>query len=455
MLRGALQSAMASGILTLWVSCSLHVLLVQGNVNGQLNSVTNNETFQPVTSDEIVVAGGTVTLTCRVARNDNSSLQWSNPTQQTLYFGEKKALRDHRIQLVESTPTELTISISSVHLGDEGEYTCSIFTMPVHTAKATVTVLGVPQNPLISGYHSPVKEGEVLHLTCLTHGSKPAARLRWFKGLEELQGKSHTEQDSNGRTFTVISNVELNVTQADDNVDITCSVDHPSLQQAEKTSKQNIRVQYKPSVTIEPEPTMPREGEKFYLRCHGYGNPEPSKFEWSKQDSVLPVLAKADDNFLRFEALNKSDNGVYVCKASNSMGSGSAEHKLYVQDVHAALSRPSLFPFTSVNSALPPARESPSPTASSARSNTIGRADPSAILASSSIDHAVIGGVVAVIVFILLCLLIVLGRYLIRHKGTYLTHEAKGSDDAADADTAIINAEGGQAGVEDKKEYFI
>ncbi|KAF3857913.1 hypothetical protein F7725_011114 [Dissostichus mawsoni] len=38
---------------------------------------------------------------------------------------------------------------------------------------------------------------------------------------------------------------------------------------------------------------------------------------------------------------------------------------------------------------------------------------------------------------------------------TYLTHEAKGSDDAPDADTAIINAEGGHSGAEDKKEYFI
>ena len=43
------------------------------------------------------------------------------------------------------------------------------------------------------------------------------------------------------------------------------------------------------------------------------------------------------------------------------------------------------------------------------------------MLTSSGVDHAVIGGVVAVIVFILLCLLIVLGRYLIRHKGHPLT----------------------------------
>lgn len=54
------------------------------------------------------------------------------------------ALRDNRIQLERSTPNELTISISDVVLSDEGEYTCSIFTMPVRTAKALVTVLGKP-----------------------------------------------------------------------------------------------------------------------------------------------------------------------------------------------------------------------------------------------------------------------------------------------------------------------
>lgn len=57
------------------------------------------------------------------------------------------ALRDNRIQLVKSTPHELSISISNVVLADEGEYTCSIFTMPVRTAKALITVLGEAPHP--------------------------------------------------------------------------------------------------------------------------------------------------------------------------------------------------------------------------------------------------------------------------------------------------------------------
>lgn len=37
-----------------------------------------------------MLEGGTANLTCRVDHNDNTSLQWSNPAQQTLFFGNKK-----------------------------------------------------------------------------------------------------------------------------------------------------------------------------------------------------------------------------------------------------------------------------------------------------------------------------------------------------------------------------
>lgn len=43
--------------------------------------------------------------------------------------------------------------------------------------------------------------------------------------------------------------------------------------------------------------------------------------------------------------------------------------------------------------------------------------DSRAGAAPQKIDHAVIGGVVAVVMFAILCALIVLGRYFARHKG--------------------------------------
>ncbi|XP_029930693.1 cell adhesion molecule 3 isoform X2 [Myripristis murdjan] len=401
----------------LW-SVSLLTVLLAAAVHS--NYVYDDDPLQPVTSDETVAVGGQVRLTCRVAESDNSSLQWSNTAQQTLYFGEKRALRDNRIQLYRSTSTELSITIDNVQLSDEGDYTCSIFTMPVRTARATVTVLGVPGKPQISGNEEAVQEGGEVTLTCTSTGSKPPAKLRWYQGDRELEGHPvMAESDPGSLTYTVRSQVTLTVSRSDDNALITCAVDHESLASGDVKSSQALRVLFSPEVHIQPQSDLPREGERFHLECLGKGNPEPTSYEWLKTDGELPPLAKVDGAFLRFEMLNKSDNGVYLCNADNGIGQSQGEYKLLVQD---------------------------------APDNT---SDPTAMSTSSGVDHAVIGGVVAVIVFILLCLLIVLGRYLIRHKGTYLTHEAKGSDDAPDADTAIINAEGGHSGAEDKKEYFI
>uniref|UniRef100_A0A3B4B0D5 Ig-like domain-containing protein n=1 Tax=Periophthalmus magnuspinnatus TaxID=409849 RepID=A0A3B4B0D5_9GOBI len=273
---------------------------------------------------------------------------------------------------------------------------------------------GVPTKPQISGFEAAVPEGEEVTLTCTSSGSKPPAVLHWYRGDKRLAARPDVVESTPGEpTYSVRSEVTLTVSRSDDNALVTCAVVHPSLAPGDKRSEQPLRVLYSPDVKILPQSDLPKEGERFYLKCEGSGNPEPSTFTWQKKDGELGPQVTIDRAFLNFEMLNKSHNGVYLCQAGNGIGSqGQGEYTLLVQD-------------------------------------------PTAMASGSGVDHAVIGGVVAVIVFILLCLLIVLGRYLIRHKGTYLTHEAKGSDDAPDADTAIINAEGGTSGVEDKKEYFI
>ncbi|KAJ0059196.1 hypothetical protein NL108_009127, partial [Boleophthalmus pectinirostris] len=284
-------------------------------------------------------------------------------------------LRDNRIQLHRSTSTELSITISEVQLSDEGEYTCSIFTMPVRTARATVTVLGVPTKPEISGFSSAVPEGEEVTLTCTSSGSKPPAELHWYRGDTRLQARPDVVESTSGEpTYSVRSEVTLTVSRSDDNALVTCAVVHPSLAPGDKRSEQALHVLYSPDVKILPQSDLPKEGERFQLKCEGSGNPEPTTFMWQKKDGELGPQVTINGAFLHFEMLNKSHNGVYLCQAGNGIGSqGQGEYTLLVQD-------------------------------------------PTAMASGSGVDHAVIGGVVAVIVFILLCLLIVLGRYLIRHK---------------------------------------
>ncbi|XP_077176688.1 glycophorin-C isoform X1 [Paroedura picta] len=71
-------------------------------------------------------------------------------------------------------------------------------------------------------------------------------------------------------------------------------------------------------------------------------------------------------------------------------------------------------------------------------------------------DIAVIGGVIAAVAFVLICLLVVMLRYMYRHKGTYHTNEAKGTEFAESADAALKNDPTLQEAMdESRKEYFI
>uniref|UniRef100_A0AAZ3RA71 Ig-like domain-containing protein n=1 Tax=Oncorhynchus tshawytscha TaxID=74940 RepID=A0AAZ3RA71_ONCTS len=320
------------------------------------------------------------------------------------------ALRDNRIELVRATWAELTISISDISLSDEGQYTCSLFTMPVKTTKAFLTVLGVPERPEITGFTKPAMEGDEITLICTTSGSKPAAHIRWFRNDKEVTGTK--EVNATGKSFTVKSTLQLQVDQSDDGVAYTCSVEHVSLSSNPYQVTEVLEVHYAPHVEISHSVIIPQEGQYFKLECVSKGNPLPEPVLWSKDGGELPDIERmiVEGRELTITALNKTDNGTYRCEASNYLGTSGAEYVLFVYDPNAP-----------------------------------GQQDP---------DHALIGGVVAVVVFITLCLIIALGRYLARHKGTYLTHEAKGSEDAPDADTAIINAEGNHA-AEEKKEYFI
>ncbi|XP_047449951.1 cell adhesion molecule 1b isoform X3 [Mugil cephalus] len=368
---------------------------------------------QNLATDNVsVVEGETATISCRVKNNDDSVIQLLNPNRQTIYFKDVRPLKDSRFQLVNFSDNELRVSLSNVSLSDEGRYVCQLYTDPPQEAYADITVLVPPGSPMIESREDVVSEGNETELTCTAMGSKPAASIRWMKGEEELTGETAVEEMYD-RMFTVTSRVRFSVTKEDDGVPVDCIIDHPAVK--DLLAQRHLEVLYKPEVKIVvtyPE-GLTREGDNLDLTCIAEGKPRPLKINWLRVDEDVPPHAVLNGPDLYIENLNKSYNGTYRCVASNTVGEAYDDYILYVYDSRAGEGAP------------------------------------------QKIDHAVIGGVVAVVMFAILCALIVLGRYFARHKGTYFTHEAKGADDAADADTAIINAEGGHNNTDEKKEYYI
>uniref|UniRef100_A0A8C0U0X4 Cell adhesion molecule 1 n=1 Tax=Cyanistes caeruleus TaxID=156563 RepID=A0A8C0U0X4_CYACU len=366
-----------------------------------------------VTEDVTVVEGDVATISCRVKNSDDSVIQLLNPNRQTIYFRDFRPLKDSRFQLVNFSNSELRVSLTNVSISDEGRYFCQLYTDPPQEIYTTITVLVPPRNLVIDIEKETAVEGEEIELNCTAMASRPATTIRWFKGNKELTGKSEVERWSD--MYTVTSQLLLKVGREDDGVPVICLVDHPAVKDLQ--TQRYLEVMYKPQVRVSqnyPLQGLTREGEPLELTCTAFGKPQPTDMRWLRVDDEMPQHVVVSGSNLLISNLNKTDNGTYRCEASNAVGKSHADYMLFVYDSRAG--------------------------------------EEGAI---QSVDHAVVGGVVAVVVFAMLCLLIILGRYFARHKGTYFTHEAKGADDAADADTAIINAEGGQNNSEEKKEYFI
>ncbi|XP_052044380.1 cell adhesion molecule 1 isoform X3 [Apodemus sylvaticus] len=366
------------------------------------------------TKDVTVIEGEVATISCQVNKSDDSVIQLLNPNRQTIYFRDFRPLKDSRFQLLNFSSSELKVSLTNVSISDEGRYFCQLYTDPPQESYTTITVLVPPRNLMIDIQKDTAVEGEEIEVNCTAMASKPATTIRWFKGNKELKGKSEVEEWSD--MYTVTSQLMLKVHKEDDGVPVICQVEHPAVTGNLQTQRY-LEVQYKPQVHIQmtyPLQGLTREGDSLELTCEVTGKPQPVMVNWVRVDDEMPQHAVLSGPNLFINNLNKTDNGTYRCEASNIVGKAHSDYMLYVYDSRAG------------------------------EEGTIG-----------AVDHAVIGGVVAVVVFAMLCLLIILGRYFARHKGTYFTHEAKGADDAADADTAIINAEGGQNNSEEKKEYFI
>ncbi|XP_062867271.1 cell adhesion molecule 1a isoform X2 [Trichomycterus rosablanca] len=401
-----------------------------------------------VTDNVSVVEGETATISCRIKNNDDSVIQLLNPNRQTIYFKDVRPLKDARFQLVNFSDNELRVALSNVSLSDEGRYVCQLYTDPPQEAYADITVLIPPGNPIIESREEIVSEGNETEFICTAMGSKPAANIKWMKGDKELQGRSKVE-DTFDRMYTVTSWLRFTVTKEDDGVPVVCIVDHPAVKEFQ--AQKYLEVQYKPEVKIEFPKGLTREGENLELTCRAKGKPQPQQVNWIKVDDDVPSHAVISGADLYIENLNKSYNGTYRCVASNSVGESFDDYTLYVYDAHTTTPIPTTATTTMyTTTSLPGITQDAAPSTEPAAHDSRAGAG-----AQRAVDHAVIGGVVAVVVFAMLCLLIILGRYFARHKGTYFTHEAKGADDAADADTAIINAEGGHNNSDEKKEYYI
>ncbi|XP_061111743.1 cell adhesion molecule 4-like isoform X1 [Conger conger] len=341
-----------------------------------------------------VLEGGTAHISCRLQNYDGSIVVIQNPRRQTLFFNGTRALRDDRFQMVLFSPRLVRITLSNVSVWDEGDYFCQLYADDTHHQVATLSVSVPPDVPQVEAKAQPV-EGTEVELTCSSSRSKPPATLRWFRDRHEIPGA--VSQQENGKTVSVRNTIRIPVERRDHGAVLSCEASHPVLGAQRRVRRYHLDVHFAPSVHIEPPASILREGDSLTLACSVTGNPQPQAVQWSRVNSSLPEKVEIEGSILTVSRLSRVHNGTYLCQAHNLYGRAADHYTLLVYDPGAVVETHSAVPF------------------------------------------AVIGGILALLVFAVICALIVTTWCSLRQKGSYLTHEASGLDEHGEVQEAFLN----------------
>ncbi|XP_061771001.1 cell adhesion molecule 4 isoform X3 [Nerophis ophidion] len=349
-----------------------------------------------------VLEGGTAQISCRLQNYDGSIVVIQNPRRQTLFFNGTRALKDDRFQMVLFTPRLVRITLTNVSVSDEGGYFCQLYTDATHHQVATLAVLVPPETPAVEVKQDAVEGGEV-ELSCVSPRSKPAATLRWMRNGREVPGV--VSQQDNGKTFSISSTIRIPVERKDNGAALSCEALHPALGNQKRIRHYRLDVYFAPTVRIVPPTGILREGDSLSLTCSVTANPLPQNIQWSKINDTLPERAEISGPTFQISRLSQSHNGTYLCQAQNNFGRA-ADH--YTLLVYENVSAPPTPPFTTPTLLLLP----------------LDQKDPGAVVEThSAVPYAVIGGVLALLVFTVICVLIVTVWCSVRQKGSYRTRE--------------------------------
>ncbi|VVD03794.1 unnamed protein product [Leptidea sinapis] len=174
-------------------------------------------------------------------------------------------------------------------------------------------------------------------MECQVNNAKPAARIVWYRGNQELKGDRVTSEDirevgsptGNPKSvrYTTVSRVHFKATSEDDYADFTCEAKHDALNRdlPMRTTVQ-LSVLYPPGAPyIEgyAEGETVRRGQSLELVCRSRGGNPPAQLIWYKNGEQIRMAyrtsGRMSENVLSFKADASDNKARYTCEAKNIM----------------------------------------------------------------------------------------------------------------------------------------
>ncbi|KAL7864275.1 hypothetical protein AOLI_G00156950 [Acnodon oligacanthus] len=249
----------------------------------------------------IVVEGATTTLHCDARGFPKPTITWS----------KLRAPLPWRHKIVNSS-----LVLPSVGRQDSGQYICNA-TNHMGTSEATI-MLDVETPPYTTTLPDDVavRVGEVIRLQCLAHGTPPL-QYEWSKVDDSLPA---TAEQQGG-------DLQINLASPSDAGTYRCVASN-KVGRSEALAKVSVRSPL--SVRVSPQVDVKALGSAVEFTCSANGGPE-IKLEWLKEGGALPPNHHVKDGVLRIENLEKSNEGIYICRATSMYGQAQDSAKLTIQ----------------------------------------------------------------------------------------------------------------------------
>ncbi|XP_062871277.1 basement membrane-specific heparan sulfate proteoglycan core protein isoform X2 [Trichomycterus rosablanca] len=249
----------------------------------------------------IVEEGGTATLHCDAHGFPRPTITWSK-LRSPLPWRHKIA--------------NGSLILPNVGRQDSGQYICNA-TNPMGTSEATVA-LDVETPPYTSTMPDDVtiRVGEVIRLQCLAHGTPPL-RYEWSK----------VDGTMPGRAVVKGGDLQINLAEPSDAGNYRCVVSN-KVGRSEAIARVSVRSPL--SVRVSPQVEVKALGSAVEFTCSASGGPEIT-LEWLKEGGALPYSHHIKDGVLRIENLEKSNEGIYICRATTLFGQAQDSAKLTIQ----------------------------------------------------------------------------------------------------------------------------
>ncbi|XP_078689224.1 uncharacterized protein LOC144920746 [Branchiostoma floridae x Branchiostoma belcheri] len=298
---------------------------VHGEVAGATR-FTSRRLLAVEPSVRTVVEGQNITLPCVVPDATNTTkVKWLGPNMNRVLTINRRAMR-RRVSLTgNETEGEYNLLLNSVEHSDDGTYHCRAGKI-VH-ATTRLKVLTEADTPVISGFKWPVVEGARVKLTCSCHGGLPQPSLYWT--LASLQQPT---QELSYSQHTLQITTELHVRREHNGAVLSCTADQRHhLLVSPKTASVIMEVLYPPDVSVIVQPRQVREGDDVIVTCIVDSNP-PAHISWKRQvQGRNVVMATAGTTTIVLRNVTRQDNGTYICRAGNDIGTASASGVVHVK----------------------------------------------------------------------------------------------------------------------------